>query len=202
MPLTLNDVANNPGKFRIIININGGNKFILRPLEVSDLDKLITFIGHLSTATKTFYSYTRPSKTIATEICQAINKYDKLRFVLEDKNKDIIGMFEFSFNVPSSDIQRFKNYNVNLTSKTDCRLGPVLLDSYQGKGIGSEILPLLDDIAIKYGQNRIILWGGVHTNNLKAVKYFEKNGFKKLGKFTNKDNLECFDMILNLNRSS
>jgi len=200
MTLKISDIANNPDRFKKSITSKTGLQFIFRPLVKSDLSTLLSFIDSLSSQTKKFYSYTKSSKAIATEICQAINKYDKLRFVLENnETKEIVGMFEFSFDIPISDIKRFKNYKINLSSELDCRIGPVLQDKYQAKGLGSQILPLLRNFGIQFGQNRIILWGGVHKDNPQAINYYKKNNFKQLGIFRNQDNTECYDMILDLN---
>lgn len=202
MKLTLDFVAKDPDKFKTILKTKDGEQLIFRPLGNSDLDALTLFINNLSDETKRFYSYTEPSSEIAAEICHTINKYDKLRFVLENSRKQIVGMFELSFDIPTDDKERFKNYNISLSSQLDCRFGPVLLDNYQGMGVGSLVLPLIVDIARRFGQKRLILWGGVHADNPQALNYYKKNNFKSLDRFKNRDGLNCYDMLLELDNSS
>jgi GNAT superfamily N-acetyltransferase len=73
-----------------------------------------------------------------------------------------------------------------------------LADDYQNKGIGSVIFPYLLDVEKKFGQKRIILWGGVLCENQRAIRYYEKNGFQRLGEFKNSNHQDCVDMIFTL----
>lgn len=198
MPITLDSIVKNPQEHRYVLdNINGENMF-LRPLEITDEGGLARLINTLSTKTKKFYSYNEPAAQVAKEHCRAINKYDKLRFVLE-KDKELIGLFEFSFGIPQVDMDRFEKYGIKLSSETDCRIGPLLRDDYQSQGIGSQVMPIIINIARQFGKSRIILWGGVFQDNHQAIRFYEKNGFKNLGQFENKDGITCVDMILTVN---
>ena len=104
MILSIDFVAKNPQLFRYEVNTSRNETFLLRPLESVDEQKIIHLIDNLSEKTKLFYSYhshINPSSVIAKEMCEAINKYDKLRFVLENESNDeIIGLFEFSLDIP------------------------------------------------------------------------------------------------------
>jgi RimJ/RimL family protein N-acetyltransferase len=195
--ITLHEVSKYPEKYHYSLDIHGED-FTLRPLEGKDLDNLTNLIEVLSETTKKFYSYESPSSTIAQELCDAIAKYDKLRFVLEkDDPKELIGLFEFSMDIPDSDHERFNSYGITL-SENDCRIGPLLKDDYQAKGVGSKVQPVLISIARLFGRNRIILWGGVRQDNSRAIKFYERNGFKNVGSFVNETNDKCYDMILEL----
>ncbi len=195
MKLTLDAVAKNPIQYSSVLENINGEKFILRPLDSRDEEMLVNLIENLSSKTKKFYSYDEPAGQIAKEHCEAINKYDKLRFVIEDQ-KEIIGLFEFSFGIPQGDIDRFAGYGIKLSEETDCRIAPLLRDEYQSQGIGSLVMPLLVDLAKQFDRSRIILWGGVFQDNPQAIRFYEKNGFKKLGQFKNQDGLMTTDMML------
>jgi RimJ/RimL family protein N-acetyltransferase len=134
-------------------------------------------------------------------MCHAINRYDKLRLVVElvtEQPGQLIALFEFSFDVPAGDRQRFRNYGLDLDTRTDCRFGPTIADAYQNQGLGSLVLPTIVDIARRFSQTRIILWGGVHANNGRAIRYYAKNGFRRVGVFVNADGIKCHDMVLDL----
>lgn len=194
---TLQDILHNPEHYSSTILDNRNKKLEFRPLMSSDGHELTAFIRMLGNETLRFYSYKDDPSDISNELIDAIAKYDKLRFILLD-GREIVGLFELSFDIPESDRVRFENYNIKLESKYDCRFGPVLRDEYQSLGIGSQILPLILSIARKFNQKRILLWGGVHSDNVRAIRYYEKNRFKKLGVFTNQDDLTCYDMIRDL----
>ncbi len=132
-------------------------------------------------------------------LCDAIDKYDKLRFVVENPSKNkIIGLFELSFGIPQSDIDRFINYGIQLSEATDCRFGPTIADDYQGQGVGSLIFPLVQDVVSRFGKIRITFLGGVRKNNERATHWYKKFGFVTVGEFTGKSGSAALDMILNL----
>lgn len=202
MTLTIDFIAKNPKLFHYEVTNSPDKKFLLRPLEHINEPKIIHLIDNLSEKTKLFYSYhshINSSSVIAKEMCEAINKYDKVRFVLENESADeIIGLFEFSLDIPSGDLERFQEYTIQLSSKTDCRIAPLLRDDYQSQGLATSVLPIMTNIARKFGRKRIILWGGVRQDNPQAIRFYEKNGFEKLGSFVNENQTPCYDMILKL----
>ena len=61
-----------------------------------------------------------------------------------------------------------------------------------------KIMPFIKDIAIEFNRKVIILLGGVLKENKKAIKFYERNGFVKVGEFINTDNTLCFDMLMNI----
>jgi diamine N-acetyltransferase len=193
--LTLSDVAENPTILTTPLDLPSGESTILRPLKPDDSHKLAHFLHHLSAETRRFSDYVSDDQATAQELCDAINRYDKLRFVLETEEA-IVGLLEFSFAITEGDINRFANYDIDLRAETDCRFGLCLADHYQSKGVGSLVLPLMADVARKFGKKRMILWGGVLTENLRAIRYYQKNGFELLGTFKNQDQRDCLDMIL------
>ncbi|MEU1722676.1 GNAT family N-acetyltransferase [Nonomuraea sp. NPDC005692] len=79
-----------------------------------------------------------------------------------------------------------------------CRPAATLADDHQGRGVGTQIFPLIADIARHFGRTRIILFGGVLVDNPRAVRYYEKHGFQLVGSFTGSDGAQSFDMILDL----
>ncbi len=199
MFLNISDVAKNPSLLTYKVSLPDIGTAAFRPLQSQDVKALARFFKDLSTKTREHYILESYDKKMAQELCTAINRYDKLRIVIvNDVSKKIIAFFEFSFDIPKTDKQRFLKYNIKLNSSTDCRMGPCIADEYQNQGIGSITFPYLIDIAKKFNKKRMILWGGVFTENKLAVNFYEKNGFKKLGKFISDNGKESWDMMLNI----
>lgn len=99
-------------------------------------------------------------------MCDAINRYDKLRLVVETPTRQrIVGLLEFSMAITEGDQARFAGYGITLDPVTDCRFGPCLADDYQNSGLGSTVLPYMLHVARRFGQKRILLWGGVLSDN-------------------------------------
>lgn len=196
LEVNLSEVVANPGLFTQIVRLNSSEEMVFRPLLNSDVSKLAVFLNGLSEETRRLSTFPGYDLATAKELCDAINKYDKLRFIVESGSGQIVGLLEFSFGFPENDILRFKKYSFEINKQTDCRFGPTLADSYQNKGIGSLIFHYIINIAQKFGRSRIILYGGVLADNSRAIHFYEKHGFKKIGSFINSDGKEALDMIL------
>lgn len=50
------------------------------------------------------------------------------------------------------------------------------------------------EVARQFGKKRIILWGGVLKDNVQAIGFYKKVGFKSVGEFTH-NGLNKIDMI-------
>ncbi len=200
MILTFPQVANDPGVLTFNSLLPSGGEVIFRPLVASDVTNLATFLENLSPRTRDFYRLDSFNIAQAKKMCQAIGKYDKLRFIVYPKANDdnIIALFEFSFDIPESDISRFLKYGIRLDSKIDCRMGLCIADRYQNQGVGSVLFPHVVSIARKFKKQRIILWGGTFADNNRAIRFYKKHGFKQVGKFKDKDGRSAVDMILEL----
>lgn len=197
--MTISEVATNPSIATFELQLSSGEETVLRPLETKDVELLANFLENLSQETRQFYNYPSYDLAYAKEMCGAINRYDKLRLILCLRHSGrVIGIFEFSFDIPEGDRQRFLSYHIQPGPEV-CRLGPCLADDYQNKGVGSIALPHLVNIAKKFRQKYIILWGGVRTDNERGIRFYEKNGFKRLGTFSNQTGQESLDMILEIN---
>jgi len=199
-PLTLSDIKKNPDLLTCEIQPKSGETMILRPLAPDDAQALTGFLENLSEQTRGFYRLKSYDAIMVKEMCDAIGNYDKLRMVVTDERKRrLAGIFEYSFDIPDGDKERFRNYGIRLDSKTDCRMGPCMADGYQNRGLGSALFPRLIDIVRRFGKKRLILWGGVFEKNGRAINFYEKNGFRKLGMFENRTDGKSVDMIIDVN---
>ena len=196
--LTLQDFEQNPEKYTWELRAHSEEKITLRPLLHSDIKGLTTFLENLSTETRRLSTFDSYDKVTATELCDAINKYDKLRFVLEFQSKKIVGLVEFTLDIPQNVVDTYATYGFTLDTDYTCRFGPTLANKYQNQGLGSLLFPYVTKIAKLLGKKYIILYGGVLANNLHAIKYYEKHGFKITGKYNNDNGDETLDMILNI----
>ncbi|WNI20589.1 GNAT family N-acetyltransferase [Streptomyces sp. ITFR-16] len=198
--LTLREVADNPSALTDRVVLADGPEVTFRPLVPGDAEPLAAFLAALSPESRRFSTHGGHDLAAAVELCDAIARYDKLRLVLEEvPSGRITGLLELSLDLHPSDIDRYRRSGIPLTA-TDCRFGATLADDHQGKGVGTQVFPLVADVARRFGRRRIILWGGVLTDNPRAIRYYEKNGFRPVGAFTGADGTRSLDMILDLDR--
>jgi len=136
MTLTLADIEQNPSLLSFSLRFRDHGDFVLRPLEHSDVAVLTTFLENLSEQTRRFYTLDSFDEHMAQELCDAINRYDKLRFIVVNTSSDeCVALFEYSLDMHEDDIARFVNYGIQLSSITDCRMGPCISDAYQNHGL-------------------------------------------------------------------
>jgi GNAT superfamily N-acetyltransferase len=94
------------------------------------------------------------------------------------------------------DVSRLQSYGISLNNEKDFTFAPSVADTWQNRGIGTPLLQyIIGDVKTK-GAKRLLLWGGVKSENLQAIRFYSKNGFEVLGKF--EYNGWNTDMILNL----
>jgi GNAT superfamily N-acetyltransferase len=199
MILSLDDIDRNP---ELISSSDYFEDMLIcfRPLLPNDDIKLANFLENLSSQTRAFSTRNSYDIMEARELCFAINRYDKLRLIALINNEIIIALFEFSLSIVENDYKRFEEkYNIKLNEKTDTRFGPCISDQYQNRHLGYWLFEKTKTIARQMGKKRLILWGGVFILNKRAIKFYEKIGFKIFTNIFISDNgCECLDGIYNL----
>lgn len=180
-PLTLDAVARDPARFSQAIGLESGEELLLRPLLPEDVTPLAHFLAGLSPETRRFSTFPSYDRAAAETLCDAINRFDKLRMVLVTAGGAIAGLLEFSFDVPPGDIERYQGYGLTLDPATDCRFGPTLADAYQNRGLAGRVFPFLVALAKRFGQKRMILLGGVLKDNRRAIRFYQREGFREVG---------------------
>lgn len=199
--LTLAGIAEDPGVLTRRLEPRGGARLVFRPLARADAEGLAGFLAGLSSETRGFSPFEGYDLAAARELCAAIARYDKLRLMLEEEAPArIVGLLEFSLSLTRGDVERYREAGIRLDEETDCRFGATLADDHQGNGLATLAFPLVRDVARRLGKSRIILWGGVLADNPRAIRYYEKNGFRRAGAFTGPDGRTSLDMILDLGR--
>ncbi|MEU7019607.1 GNAT family N-acetyltransferase [Streptomyces sp. NPDC046203] len=197
--LTLTEIAENPPCLTSRLEIGRGADVVFRPLTHADAGRLAGFLGGLSAVSRRFSTFDGYDLAAARELCATIARYDKLWLVLEDvPSGRIVGLLGFSLALTPGDIARYREAGIRLEETTDCRYGPTLADDHQGRGIGSLVFPLVAEVARRLGRTRIILWGGVRADNPRAIRSYEKNGFRPVGSFTEADGSRSLDMMVEL----
>ena len=178
-----------------------GASAVIRPLTSKDVTALGSFLEGLSSRTRHFSTFEGHDVKAAQDLCDAIGKYDKLRFVLEAAPDKIVGLLEMSLDIPKGDAERYARAKISLSSETDCRFGPTLADQYQNKGLGTSSMAFIVDVARELGKERIVLWGGVREDNESAIRFYEKVGFTHVCECKREDGVTSLDMMLEIARS-
>ena len=180
-------------KRRIILD--DGQEVIIRPLEVADKARLVSFYSGLSKSTQSFYVLDNYGEKTATRLCNSINNPEKLHFVLENDLKEIIAIMKFSLDLPEADRVRFSRHGIDLIPGTVSRCGLCVADDYQNMGLGAIALQQVIDMSDSLGLKVIMLSGGIFANNGRAIHLTQIYGFQVVGKFTDSNGQDHVDLL-------
>jgi diamine N-acetyltransferase len=198
--LTLAAVTATPDLIAYPVELRDGRRLHYRPLLPSDVAALAAFLTSLSPLTRHRWTLASYDRAMAEELCDAIGRYDKLRLVAHeaDKPTELVALFEFSFSIPAGDHERFARYGIELEEAHDVRFGPCVRDADQGRGVASALMKPTLDLVRRFGKTRLLLWGGVLTENEPARTFYRRQGFVEVGHFHTSDGLTCIDMLCTL----
>ena len=183
--LTVATVAASPEPVTMPLEDPQADGASLRPLRADDVDALAELLESFSPLTRRRWNLATYDRAMARELCDAIGRYDKLRLVVVDDRSDglLLGLMELSFSVPPGDAARYRRHGLPLDGDDVARFGPCLRDDRQGTGLASAAMPLVLDVAKRFGATRMILWGGVLAENAPAISFYERWGFRRVGNF-------------------
>ncbi len=182
----------------MIIRAKNNKQVLVRRLNYDDFDKLVIYLSKLSPETVSrFGPHDFDKKAILTmyENCSNHKGY----IAQDAETSEIIAYSIIKLGYIEHDSSRLQSYGINPDDTTDCTFAPSVADKWQSQGVGNSLFNfMLLDLKAKRIK-RIVLWGGVQSNNTRAVNYYIKNGFRKLGEFQH--NGSNYDMVLELNPS-
>jgi ribosomal protein S18 acetylase RimI-like enzyme len=200
VPPTIADLAVDPTPLtrRPVV---GGEPFVFRALLPSDTAAMAVFLAGLSETSRRFWHGDVDAADQAAEWAEAIGRYDKLRLVVhrQDRPATLEGMVDLSFSVPEfAEVSRYAGYGVALDPRRTVRFGPCVSDSRQGSGLAAALLPPTWDAVRLLGRDRVVLYGGVDAENVRARRFYRRHGFVHVGVF---DGGAGIDMMLDLDPS-
>jgi ribosomal protein S18 acetylase RimI-like enzyme len=104
---------------------------------------------------------------------------DRIRKEIEEKNP-IYFLCHFNGSPAGYAAIRYENQPVELSGFRAAEIGRIyVLSEFKNKGIGKKLIRQCVEAAVCQGFER--LWLGVWQENQTAIKFYEKNGFSRIG---------------------
>jgi len=142
-----------------------GENVLLRPIKPEDESLFNTLFSSLSAETKRFRFF---------EIIKELSHEKLVRFCNLDNDREIAIIAEFQKD--NKKIIGVARLIINVGGN-DGEFAVLVNDLWQGKGLGSELVDRIIDIARDMGVKYV--YSDVLSNNLKMLRLAEKKGFKK-----------------------
>jgi GNAT superfamily N-acetyltransferase len=179
------------------ITLRDNRKINVRPLQNSDEERLFKYFSDLSETTKSRFGPHLFDRDSVKHICNEQGR-DITRYISVDDKDGLIAYMLVKKGMNEGEQYRLRQKNIEFDETLFCTFAPSVADAWQSSGLGTAMYELIEkDIRSNTSFRFIILWGGVQTTNERAVRFYEKHGFKQVGAFwyDGKDN---YDMIKSL----
>jgi diamine N-acetyltransferase len=156
--------------------------FSFRTLQSADVTNLLEYLQALSPQTRDRFG---PHAYTLEAIQHFYHPYEPhVGYVAcPIHQQEIVAYFIIRKGILMHDMTRLQAYGLTLNNQTDFTFAPSVADAYQNKGIGTPLLQFIIREIKAMGAKRLILWGGVQSNNHQAMRFYTKNGFEELGQF-------------------
>lgn len=179
----------------MLVKSKNNKDILLRKLTPDDHNALAGYLENLSSETVKRFGPHGFDKQSIYDLYQDQDMYSGY-IALDCETDEIIAYSVIKTGFLDHDASRLQSYGLTLNHKTDCTFAPSVADQWQSQGVGNSLFHyMLYDLKSK-GIKRIILWGGVQSDNVRAVNYYLKNGFQNTGQF--EYNGLNDDMLLNI----
>lgn len=169
----------------------------IRLLDAADAPKLTAYFKDLSDQTKQYFAPHSFIEETVRHICKTLNPNEIVRLIATPTDdQKIIAYTLLLAGATPSDTARYQALGIPVNTETDYSIAPSIADTYQSRGLGNHLMRKSLGIARAMNKRRIILWGGVQARNKRAIQYYQKYGFAKVGQFEN--DVLNYDMCLDL----
>jgi GNAT superfamily N-acetyltransferase len=168
--------------------LRDGRAVAIRPLQSSDVEALTDFFAGLSAETRRLYAPHPFDQATARQLCASVGADPCTRFIVvlqpESARPSIIGYLILAPRASQADVERHGGL-----LHTDRRAGiaPAVADAFQDQGVGSIMGRHVIACARDMGLGQLFLIGGVRAFTERAIHYYEKLGFRRVGEFWTRD---------------
>jgi len=166
----------------MIFEAKNNRQVCLRIFCSDDTDHLCNYLQGLSEITKSRFGPHGFDRQSIIDIYQNTSEY--FGYIAEELlTKKIVAYSILKTGYLPHDRFRFESYGLLPDQQTDCTYAPSVADAWQSCGLGNALFHYIISELKAKGFKRVLLWGGVQSDNEKAISFYLKNGFKLLGHF-------------------
>jgi len=189
--------------FAETIILPSGERIVFRPLRQEDSELLAGYFRALSDETRKRFAPHAFTTEQAQILCAEIDNGKVVRLLAVTDNVQqprAVAYFILRLELNDGDERRYRERGIGLDRASVCSIAPSVADDHQGCGLGSVVMDRTLALARRLDQRQAILQGGVQAANSRAIHFYEKCGFRKVGSFSTA--VENYDMIIDLTQAA
>lgn len=177
--MTLSDRTSNSHNFPVETALRDGTPVLIRPIQPTDKHFLEVGMEHLSPEAR-YFRFFRAISKLSPDFLRHFTEIDHV-------NHEAIGALCINETEPMGVARYIRKSDQDTTAE----VAVTVLDSYQGKGLGTMLLAILAHLAVKNGVQEF--YAAVLTSNLRMLGLFNELG----GRVTSENSGEL-DMLIPL----
>jgi RimJ/RimL family protein N-acetyltransferase len=181
----------------VTIHTPEGRDYTVRLLIPEDAARLGQYFAGLSAMTRSRFGPHPLDSATAADLCRHLNPAEVMRFVVCDQGH-IVAYLILELRVSPYETVRYAAQGIMLDSARDCTFAPSVADAYQNRGIGSPAAGQVIATARQLGRRYMVLMGGTHATNARAIHFYHKLGFHHVTDFESPAGVFNHDMKLDL----
>lgn len=112
---------------------------------------------------------------------------------VDEASGSLAGYAILRLDITFHDRDRMAGYGFRLDSRIDASFAPSVAAVARGTGLADALWRQVLRDAVDHGRRRIFLWGGVKAENQRAIRFYERLGFVRIGRFHHEG--ENIDMV-------
>jgi len=171
-----------------------------RFLRPDDVERLSDFFKNVSEATKRVYGPHHFTDAVAQARCRARMTDDDLSIIAVNEAGEVVGYCVYLRGFTESDLKR-NGFHVRAYDAGDViTVAPCVKEGLRGGGMGGMLLRFAAYEARREGRKALVLFGGVRSDNVRALRTYQSVGFRILGFWPHPNCPANYDMALDLVR--
>ncbi|MBD3243386.1 MAG: GNAT family N-acetyltransferase [Chitinivibrionales bacterium] len=169
----------------------------LRPAGPADATVLGDYFLSLSKRTRELFAPHDFTRDEAQALCSERKASGRVPLLaVGSGDTRVVAYFLLCLNLQDGAMERYARYGIALSHEQDCLIAPSVADQWQGRGLGGLFMRYAVDLAQSLGRRYMVLFGGTSRRNHRAIRLYEKSGFRIRGYFGTNDSEQ--DMLLEL----
>ncbi len=162
-------------------DLHTGRNFLFKEISPVDFTLLFAYLNSFSEMTKKRFG---PHDFSLNGIQSFYADRNNTGYIIVNaEDQQLIGYAVVRQGYVSGDYERYLSYGTLPDPYYDCTVAPSVADAWQGKGIGDLLMQFILKEVKRKQYRRIVLWGGVQSDNSRAVRFYAKYNFTRVADF-------------------